>query len=438
MTLRAPALIFLLIIAALGIAGAWFNAPFDPLWRLALGVFVIALLIEYVLVQRLAFEVRIIPVGHALLGRTCRWQAVLTNINRQKVAVRFTALPPAEFTGDIQSVRSSIEPGEQVTQDFSQVAERLGQWRWPNQPVEVVGPFGLAAWIRHIACESEGDAAFITDVEPDILPQRQLRMAMSAYGAQRNPRSAEHGTEFHALREYVQGDDASLINWKASSRVQRLVVKETELEQQLLLYCVLDCGLASSLRSAQLTALGRSVNMTAHLSQLAQANGDRYGLLAYADEVVAQIAPGHGLTHQRQFRQALSGLKSGRAYSNPLMAVHQVRRHLTRRALVIFFTNLDDSAGGGELARAVAMLRPRHLPLIVALEDPEIAQSATMQVDSQEQLFSGLAAQEYQRGLQQSRLRLERLGATVVHAVPDQVDVALMQAYQRLRARNQV
>ncbi len=36
-----------------------------------------------------------------------------------------------------------------------------------------------------------------------------------------------HGFDFHSLREYVAGDDARRINWKASARYQRLIVNET-------------------------------------------------------------------------------------------------------------------------------------------------------------------------------------------------------------------
>ncbi|MFZ4811102.1 MAG: DUF58 domain-containing protein [Ilumatobacteraceae bacterium] len=40
----------------------------------------------------------------------------------------------------------------------------------------------------------------------------------------------QSGTEFHSLRQYVQGDDLRRISWKASARSQELVVKETALE----------------------------------------------------------------------------------------------------------------------------------------------------------------------------------------------------------------
>lgn len=41
---------------------------------------------------------------------------------------------------------------------------------------------------------------------------------------------AQSGSEFHSLREYVQGDDLRRISWKASARTNELIVKETALE----------------------------------------------------------------------------------------------------------------------------------------------------------------------------------------------------------------
>jgi uncharacterized protein (DUF58 family) len=40
----------------------------------------------------------------------------------------------------------------------------------------------------------------------------------------------QSGSEFHALREYVNGDDIRRISWKASARSQDLIVKETAVE----------------------------------------------------------------------------------------------------------------------------------------------------------------------------------------------------------------
>jgi uncharacterized protein (DUF58 family) len=40
----------------------------------------------------------------------------------------------------------------------------------------------------------------------------------------------QSGSEFHSLREYVQGDDLRRISWKASARSNDLIVKETALE----------------------------------------------------------------------------------------------------------------------------------------------------------------------------------------------------------------
>ena len=47
-------------------------------------------------------------------------------------------------------------------------------------------------------------------------------LRMRAYG--------QSGSEFHSLREYVQGDDLRRISWKASARSNELIVTETALE----------------------------------------------------------------------------------------------------------------------------------------------------------------------------------------------------------------
>ena len=52
------------------------------------------------------------------------------------------------------------------------------------------------------------------------------------------------GSEFHALREYVPGDDLRRINWKASARSDDLMVRETALEGVRRCTVVLDTSAA--------------------------------------------------------------------------------------------------------------------------------------------------------------------------------------------------
>ena len=49
-----------------------------------------------------------------------------------------------------------------------------------------------------------------------------------------------HGLEFANYKEYTQNDDASLIDWKASVRTGKLLIKEYEEERKLDVFFLID------------------------------------------------------------------------------------------------------------------------------------------------------------------------------------------------------
>ena len=439
MTLRPLAIWWAALVAGLGAVGVWLGSPYDVLWRSGLLLLVVGLFAEYLLANRLALRVAVVEKGALYLGEVSEFRLSLQNNSPKPHQLKFAAFPPLSFAGVSPTISRSLAPGDQLQVDVSMIAQQLGAHRWPPQPVEINGLFGLARWVRKFPAQANADdAPAVSHVEAAMLPAGERSAATEDFGQRTAARRGVGGSEFHALRPYVPGDDAARVDWKASARAMDLVVRETQQEQQLLLYFVIDCGRGSGLTTGRLNALGHSVNLAARMSQLADHAGDRYGLLAYTDQPDVQLAPGRGPAHQMAFRQRLNALQVSEVQSNQLAAVMALQGALPRRALVLFFTHLDDAETTGQLAQAVRLLRPRHLPMVVAVEDRSVRDLIAGPVADQNEMFTALAAAEYRRTVDQTRQRLERLGATVVEARPEQLEAQVFSRYRSLRARNQI
>ena len=48
--------------------------------------------------------------------------------------------------------------------------------------------------------------------------------------------------EFEALRDYQRDDEYRTIDWKATARRQKLIVREYQQERNQTVVCLLDCG----------------------------------------------------------------------------------------------------------------------------------------------------------------------------------------------------
>ncbi len=166
-------------------------------------------------------------------------------VGRVEVAIRNgqSKTPVMEMTDHVQGTsgaRLLISPlkGTEVTRAAYRLpTERRGIVKVGPADFEAVDPFGLAT--RRFSVESVGQLV----VYPEIIP---LTPTPPSPAEERRATSdtpeflGGRSDEFHALRNYVPGDDIRRINWGASARHDDLIVREDEAPTQNHLTVVLD------------------------------------------------------------------------------------------------------------------------------------------------------------------------------------------------------
>lgn len=142
------------------------------------------------------------------------------------VAVEIMDTPPkGSMTVDYGKVRLLLLPGSRITTNYKLVA-RAGRRRFGEVMVTVTDLLGL--YRATITLEPNGDR-YIQGrpkvVEPESKSETEGVILSTAART-----SEKHGLEFYAVREYVEGDDPRLIDWKATARLATLIVKEMRQE----------------------------------------------------------------------------------------------------------------------------------------------------------------------------------------------------------------
>src|SRR5262249_57233266 len=99
-------------------------------------------------------------------------------------------------------------------------------------------------------------------------------------------------TEFESLREYAFGDDVRQLDWKATARRARLIVRNQEAERNQTVLLLLDCGRLMNATEDGVSKLDHAVNAALLLAHVALARGDRVGLCTFSSGVHAWLAPG--------------------------------------------------------------------------------------------------------------------------------------------------
>ncbi|HSI74110.1 MAG TPA: DUF58 domain-containing protein, partial [Fimbriimonas sp.] len=190
---------------------------------------------------------------------------------------------PPFFAVSGNEVPVRLEPGRLAKVQYTLTPAERGSETFRGTFLRLDCPLGLVKRDVYLATEQP------VRVYPNILALREFDMLkqhgrLKEIGIRRS-RARGIGTEFESLREYVQGDDYRKIDWKASARQGKHVVRQFEQERnQALLLCI-DTGRHMLAEVDGVTKLDHVLDALLMLTHAALAAGDSVGLLVYSDTV---------------------------------------------------------------------------------------------------------------------------------------------------------
>lgn len=105
------------------------------------------------------------------------------------------------------------------------------------------------------------------------------------------------GLEFEDFREYTSKDDASKIDWRASKRSNKLVIRQYREEREMNVYFMVDVSSSMLFGSTEKLKYESVAELVAALSHFIIQTGDMVGLVLFSDKVVKYVSPGKGSNH---------------------------------------------------------------------------------------------------------------------------------------------
>jgi uncharacterized protein (DUF58 family) len=260
------------------------------------------------------------------------------------------------------------------------------------------------------------------------------------------------GRDFESLRDYLEGDDLRDVCWTATARRGQLVTRRYQTERSQPVWIVLDAGRLLQARVMQEPGVVRvqSQSSTGHskldhacstavaLAQLALFSGDRVGLLVYGQSVQQRVLPGRGGTHLRQVAEALAQARAESSEADHLRATAELNRYQARRALILWITDLPDTAMRPEVIDGAMQLLHRHVLLFVAIAQPDMEAIAGARPQNVEQMFRISAAQELTGRRELLLARLRQQGALTLDLNPGALTSAVLNQYLKVKERAMV
>jgi uncharacterized protein (DUF58 family) len=357
----------------------------------------------------------------------------------QGVQIRLRDYYPLEFEVSTPTLNASLEANTTQELTYTIHPTMRGEFQWGDIQVRQLGAWGLA-WHDWKIPASQRVAVY-----PDLLGLRSLsiRLTLENTGTMRQARRLGMGTEFAELREYGIGDDIRLIDWKATARRSRPLVRVLEPEREQTLIILLDRG---RLMTAQVQGLKRfdwGLNATLSLALAGLNRGDKVGIGVFDREVTTWIAPERGQHQLSKLIERLTPIQPVLLEPDYIGAVTRLVNQQTRRALVVLITDIVDVTASAELLAALVRLTPRYLPFCVTLGDPQVDRLAhTPPILEKEK--QGAIAATYARSValdllaqrQVAFAHLKQKGVLVLDAPANQISEQLVDRYLQLKARN--
>lgn len=259
----------------------------------------------------------------------------------------------------------------------------------------------------------------------------------------RQARQRGLGRDFESLREYHEGDDLRDICWTATARRGSPITRVYQTERSQPVWIVLDCGrlmrsqvaAGSGTSAARHSKLDHACCSAVALAQLALFSGDRVGLLAYGQSIQQRLLPGRGAAHLRQMIELLAQVRAESGEADHLLATAALNRLQPRRALVLWITDLAETAMRPEVIDGAMQLLRRHLLLFVAMAQPEVSRIADARPKSIDQMFLAAAAQEMAGRRELLLAQLHEQGALTMDLDPDALTSAVLNRYLAVKER---
>lgn len=363
-------------------------------------------------------------------GRPTRSEVMVTNTGRRRLrgVVRDTWQPSAGARTARQPLQ--VPPGERRRLSTDLVPSRRGDLRAEGLAVRSLGPLGLAARQRTLPAPAR------LRVLPPFHSRRHLPSRLARL-RELDGRAAVQirgqGTEFDSLRDYVIGDDVRAIDWRATARRSQVVVRTWRPERERRVLIVLDTSRTAAARVGGLPRLDASMDAALLLAALASRAGDRVDLLAMDRRVRGRVAASSRAALLSSMVEVLAPLDADLVEADWTAIAGAVSSQLSRRALVVLLTSLEPAALDEGLLPVLPLLTARHLVLLGAVEDPQLAAMAADRGDVHA-VYGAAAAERAFIDRAALVAELRRSGVEVVSGTPDELPPRLADRYLALKA----
>lgn len=356
----------------------------------------------------------------------------VTNPGRRTVSVGLADELAPSLGADTRRAHLVVPAGGSATAGTTIRPTRRGRFEPTALTLRVNGPLGLAAR------QGTVDVPAVLRVHPRYRSKEQAELRIERARileiGLRSAKGRGSGTEFEALRDYSVDDETRRIDWSATARAGRPIVRTYRAERNQSVLCLLDLGRTMAARVEDVPRVEHAMDAVMMLTHVAGRLGDRVGLLAFDRQVRAVVPPRGGPHQLRRVTEAMYDLEPALVESDHRLAFATALSRFRRRSLVVLSTELAEQALDETLLPALPLILRDHLVVIASVVDPAVARWAAARPEDAGDAYRRAAAISALEERRRVVSRLRGMGATVVDAAPGDLAPRLTDTYLKVKA----
>lgn len=357
----------------------------------------------------------------------------LVHTGHQTRALTVVDDTPESFAVEKREHPLRIKPQSRATISYTAVPRHRGRFDFGDLHLRVAGPLGLMAQQRTIA------AACAVSVFPDMRNASRLLLSDAVLDfvnlGLRQLRRDGRGSEFARLRDYAQGDSVRDVDWKATARRGRPVTRVMESERSQTVLIGVDSGRSMAAQVDGLTKLDHAVNAALFLAFVAIRNGDRVGLVVFADGVKSYLPPAAGRLQYRRIVDTLYSARPHLTHVDYLALFKELNVRLMKRSLLCVFTDFIDEDQASTMIGPMRRLAKRHVPLCISVKDAALSQLLVTPPPDAEVAFQHAVAGELLMEREAMKRRIGQGGVSVIDVDAESLSMAAVNKYLQIKAQ---
>jgi uncharacterized protein (DUF58 family) len=268
-------------------------------------------------------------------------------------------------------------------------------------------------------------------LRPEALDPKRVLAAIGVKPARRRG----EGMEFESLRDFVPGDDPRRLDWAASARRGRSVVRLYQHERNHSVLIALDASRLMAGRIGERSKLDYAVDASLALSYAAMGAGDRVGMTVFDTQVRGFIPPRRGRADLGQFVEMLRPVQPRMVEADFQALVRTLATRQRQRALLVILTDFVE-ADAAPFVTPLAVLARRHRVLLIAIRDRvfrELDAGEGGEGEAGLGLYRRIVLDDLLREREVALGRLRRRGLQTLDLPPEAITATVLNRYLAIR-----